>query len=56
MLVAVVEHAGVRQVAKTLGISEETVRSHLRHIFQKTGAKRQVDLVKLLAGFASSPL
>ncbi len=56
VLVAVVEHAGVRQVAKTLGISEETVRSHLRHIFQKTGAKRQVDLVKLLAGFASSPL
>ena len=56
VLLAVIEHAGVRQVAKTLGISEETVRSHLRHIFQKTGAKRQADLVKLLAGFASSPL
>ncbi|MGB7098628.1 MAG: helix-turn-helix transcriptional regulator, partial [Xanthobacteraceae bacterium] len=56
VLLAVVEHAGVRQVAKTLGSSEETVRSHLRHVFQKTGAKRQADLVKLLAAFASSPV
>jgi ATP/maltotriose-dependent transcriptional regulator MalT len=36
-----------------LQLSESTVKTHLRHIFQKTGAHTQVDLVKLAAGFAS---
>jgi DNA-binding CsgD family transcriptional regulator len=38
-----------------LRLSEATVKTHLRHIFQKTGARNQVDLVKLAAGL-SSPL
>ncbi|HVY19733.1 MAG TPA: helix-turn-helix transcriptional regulator [Bauldia sp.] len=36
-----------------LHLSESTVKTHLRHIFQKTGARSQVDLVKLAAGLAS---
>ena len=40
-------------VAEDLGISETTVRSHLKHVFEKTGTKRQVDLVKLVAAFES---
>ena len=38
-----------------LHVAENTVKTHLRHIFQKTGARNQVDLVKLVAGL-SSPL
>ena len=38
-----------------LRLGENTVKTHLRHIFDKTGARNQVDLVKLVAGL-SSPL
>jgi DNA-binding CsgD family transcriptional regulator len=55
VLLAIVEGGGVPEVAKALGIGEATVKSHLKHLFAKTGAKRQADLVKLLAAF-SSPL
>jgi DNA-binding CsgD family transcriptional regulator len=36
-----------------LGISEITVKTHLQHIYEKTGSSRQVDLVKLVAGYMS---
>ncbi len=52
VLLGVVEHAGVSHVAAALGISVETVKTHLKRIFQKTGTQRQADLVKLLAAFA----
>ena len=42
-------------MAAMLGVSDYTVKTHLRHIFDKTGARNQVDLVKLVAGL-SSPL
>jgi DNA-binding CsgD family transcriptional regulator len=35
-------------LARELGITRSTVRTHLRSIFRKTGVKRQVDLVILL--------
>jgi DNA-binding CsgD family transcriptional regulator len=50
---AVVEVGGVPEVAQELGISSNTVKTHLQRIFSKTGANRQADLVKLFAGFAS---
>jgi DNA-binding CsgD family transcriptional regulator len=50
---AIVEIGGVPEAATVLGISETTVKTHLQHIFEKTGIKRQADLVKLIAGFAS---
>jgi len=53
VLFALVEIGGVPESAKVLGIAETTVKTHLRRLFQKTGAKRQADLVKIVAGFAS---
>jgi DNA-binding CsgD family transcriptional regulator len=38
-----------------LGTAESTVKTHLHHVFTKTGTRRQADLVKLVAGF-SNPL
>ncbi len=55
VLHAIVEEGGISEVAETLGIASTTVKTHLRHLFDKTGAGRQADLVKLVAGF-SSPL
>ena len=55
VLLAVVEVGGVPEVAEALGIAETTVKTHLGHLYAKTGAGRQADLVKLVAGF-SNPL
>jgi DNA-binding CsgD family transcriptional regulator len=53
VLMALVQTAGVPDVAPVLGLAETTVRTHLRHLFEKTGATRQADLVKIVAGFAN---
>ncbi len=50
---ATIRHDGAADVAEALGIGEATVRTHLHRIFAKTETKRQADLVKLVAGFAS---
>jgi DNA-binding CsgD family transcriptional regulator len=51
VLFAIVEVGGVPEAAPMLGISQATVKTHLKHLFQKTGARRQSDLVKLVASF-----
>jgi len=53
VLFAIVEVGGVPEVAETLGVAKTTVRFHLRQLFDKTGTRRQADLVKLVAGFAN---
>jgi DNA-binding CsgD family transcriptional regulator len=53
VLGAIVEVGGVPEAAEALGIGEATVKTHLHRLFGKTGATRQVDLVKLVAAFAS---
>jgi DNA-binding CsgD family transcriptional regulator len=53
VLLAIVEVGGVPQVAETLGIRESTVKTHLKRLYEKTGARRQADLVKLFAGYTS---
>lgn len=53
VLLAIVEVGGVPETAEALGIGEATVKTHLHRLFGKTGATRQADLVKLVAGFAS---
>jgi DNA-binding CsgD family transcriptional regulator len=53
VLGAIVEAGGVPEAARALGVSETTVKTHLCHVFDKTGTKRQAELVKLVAGFAS---
>jgi DNA-binding CsgD family transcriptional regulator len=55
VLLAIVQIGGVPETAEALGIGEATVKTHLSRLFGKTGATRQADLVKLVAGF-SSPL
>ena len=51
VLLGIVEVGGVPEVAETLGIAETTVKTHLGRLYEKTGASRQADLVKLFAGF-----
>jgi DNA-binding CsgD family transcriptional regulator/PAS domain-containing protein len=55
VLLALIEVGGGPEIAEALGIADGTVKTHLGHLFQKTGVKHQADLVKLVAGF-SSPL
>ena len=51
VLMAIVEIGGVPDIAAKLGIAETTVKTHLGRLFEKTGAGRQADLVKIAAGF-----
>jgi DNA-binding CsgD family transcriptional regulator len=54
ILLSVVEIGGVPEIAAALGISQQTVKTHLKRVFGKTGTRRQADLVKLMASFAST--
>lgn len=38
------------EIATRLGVSIHTVRAHLRHLFDKTGCRRQSELVRLASG------
>ncbi|HEX5460322.1 MAG TPA: helix-turn-helix transcriptional regulator [Steroidobacteraceae bacterium] len=42
--------------AKALGIKEATVKTHLQHVFDKTGTRRQVDLAQRIADCDRSSL
>jgi DNA-binding CsgD family transcriptional regulator len=54
VLQAVIEvGGGVALSASALGLSRSTVKTHLEHLFAKTGTRRQLQLVKLIAGFES---
>jgi DNA-binding CsgD family transcriptional regulator len=53
VLMAIIEVGGVPEVAPVLGISETTVKTHLQHVFEKTGTNRQAELVKLVAAYMS---
>lgn len=55
VLLAIVDIGGVPEVAQNLGVADTTIKTHLSRLFEKTGAGRQADLVKLVAGF-SNPL
>lgn len=46
--IEIVKGDGRGAVAARLGISMTTVRTHLSHIFDKTGVRRQAELVRLL--------
>jgi DNA-binding NarL/FixJ family response regulator len=50
VLEAVLKVNGVRAVAEHLGLSQATVKTHLHHLFRKTGTRRQSDLVKRVVG------
>ena len=48
VLLALAQGLGGKEAADMLGISEPTVRTHLQHIFSKTGTSRQAKLLQLL--------
>jgi DNA-binding CsgD family transcriptional regulator len=52
VLLAIVEIGGVPDVARSMGVAETTIKTHLARIFMKTGTKRQADLVRLMAAFS----
>ena len=51
VFLSIVEVGGVPDVAKSMGVAETTIKTHLARIFTKTGTKRQADLVRLVAAF-----
>lgn len=55
VLLAIVEVGGAPEVAEALGVAETTVKFHLRRLFEKTGTRRQADLVKIVAGYSGLP-
>jgi DNA-binding CsgD family transcriptional regulator/PAS domain-containing protein len=40
-------------IARTLGIAPSTVKTHVLHLFEKTGSTRQADLLKLAANLSA---
>jgi DNA-binding CsgD family transcriptional regulator len=46
----IIKGDGRQATADRLGITVGTARSHLSNIFDKTGTKRQAELVRLLVG------
>jgi DNA-binding CsgD family transcriptional regulator len=53
---AVVDGATLREMADRFGISLNTIQIHLGRVFDKTGAHRQTDLVRLLMRFVTPSL
>jgi DNA-binding CsgD family transcriptional regulator len=53
VLLAIIEVGGIPEVATAFGIADTTVRTHVNRLFEKTGATRQADLVKLVASYAT---
>ena len=54
VLFSIIEVGNALEVAEVLGISEATVRTHLHHLYGKTGTARQTELVKLVAGYSNA--
>ena len=50
VLDAMLKVNGVKAMARTLGLSQATVKTHLHHLFRKTRTARQSELLKLVAG------
>lgn len=51
VMMAMIDSGGVPDMAAALNLSQATVRTHLRHVFEKTGVRRQADLVKLITSY-----
>ncbi len=54
VLVALLEGKNPRAIAAAQGVAMPTVRTHLRRIYEKTGAAGQADVVRLVAGMSTA--
>jgi len=52
VLLGIVNIGGIHQVAVDLGVADTTIKTHLGRLFEKTGVRRQADLVRLVAGYS----
>ena len=50
----ILEADGLQAMVDRLGVSLATARTHLAHVFDKTGTRRQAELVRLLLRSASA--
>jgi DNA-binding CsgD family transcriptional regulator len=53
VLIAIADIGGIPEIAAAFGVAETTVRTHVSSLFDKTGAARQADLVRLVAEYAA---
>ena len=53
VLLLVLQTGSVPAAAAMLGLAEPTVKTHLRHIFDKTGTSSQIELTRLVTSHAS---
>jgi DNA-binding CsgD family transcriptional regulator len=53
LLALLVDGVSLGHAAKLMGVSRNTVRTHLQHAFEKTGARRQAELIRLVLVAAS---
>lgn len=52
---ALAEGSPIRQIAATTGRGESTIRWHLKHIFDKLGISRQIEVAQLVLPLAGLP-
>lgn len=55
VLVETLHGYSMKNAAQKLGISPETVRTHLRNVYAKTGAQSKQALIRLIDGLAREP-
>jgi DNA-binding CsgD family transcriptional regulator len=48
------EGKGLKAAARRIGVGYETVRTQIKSVFMKTGAKRQADVVSIFSSFGES--
>jgi DNA-binding CsgD family transcriptional regulator/PAS domain-containing protein len=53
---ALADGHSIQSAAQLLGVSGETLRSHLKAVFRKVGVSRQQDLVRILVELEMTPL
>jgi DNA-binding NarL/FixJ family response regulator len=55
VFMGIVQFGGVPEVAQMFGLAQTTVRSHLQHIFDKTGVRDQRDLIRIAMTYLGPP-
>ncbi|MCJ2046950.1 helix-turn-helix transcriptional regulator [Methylobacterium sp. J-078] len=50
---AMLRLTGVDAIADALGVAGSTVKTHLKHVFRKCGARTQAELIRMIAGLSA---